>query len=1175
MKEPEEQNANAPGGGEPILIGEVPDGAEAFLAADIALDTDRPVIFIARDDKRLARAAALLRFRLPEAELLRFPAWDCLPYDRVSPKADLVATRLATLARLLRKPKGGARRIVVTSINAFMQRVPHPDFIRALSLSLRPGQEIGFEAVQARLVDLGFERVSTVTEPGEFAPRGGILDFFPAGRSTPVRLDFFGDEIESVKSFDPLTQRSDEAIKGVVLGPVHEFVLSEDSVERFRTEYRDTFGRLKGEDPLYESVSAGRLHAGLDHWLPLFHEQMALLPDYLAGAELVFEPEVSAAKDARLETINDFYQARKSVFEAEKKDHSYKPIAPDRLYASEADWMAFPDQHRCWQLTSFTSPSQTDLPLARHQYRSVATFAEARQDPDRSIYSAVRDRTDKALGADRSVIIAGLSAGSANRLGQNLGEAGLEGIRALRRWEPSLSGGNSEGSRGVFNAVLPLERGFEGPGFVFYTEQDILGERISRPRRRRRSENFLTEVSGLATGDLVVHVEHGIGRYIGLLTIDLAGAAHDVLHIEYSGGDKLYVPVENIEVLSRFGDAEGVALDKLGGAAWQARKARVKERITRIARDLMRIAAERKLRKAEVLDVPESVLDEFSQTFPYSETDDQLNAIDDVVEDLASGRPMDRLVCGDVGFGKTEVAIRAAFVAAMAGQQVAIVAPTTLLARQHFMTFQARFQGLSLKLAQLSRLVPAKALVATKEALSKGEVDIVIGTHALLAESLEFANLGLLVIDEEQRFGVRQKERLKKLRQTVHVLTLTATPIPRTLQLALTGVKDLSLIATAPVDRLAVRTFIMPWDGVILREALMREQFRGGQSYVVCPRVRDLADMRERLQRIAPELKVTTAHGQMNPGELEDVMNAFYDRKFDILLATNIIESGLDIPTVNTIIIHRADMFGLSALYQLRGRVGRSKLRGYGYLTFDGQRRLTPDAQRRLEVMKTLDSLGAGFTLASHDLDIRGAGNLVGEEQSGHIKEVGIELYQQMLEEAVSEVQLAEELGVDPATGELRQRPDDDWVPSLNTGIAVYIPEDYVEALDVRLGLYRRVGMLRTKPDIDAFLVEVEDRFGPIPEPVLNLLKTLEFKIKARAARVEKLDVGPKGIVVGFREDRFSKPDKLIAWIRANSQTLAIRPDQRLVFKRRIETDEERKKAILSLLNNLEKLAAA
>ncbi|MEC7140018.1 MAG: CarD family transcriptional regulator, partial [Pseudomonadota bacterium] len=498
--------------------------------------TDRPVIFIARDDKRLARAASLLRFRLPEAELLRFPAWDCLPYDRVSPKADLVAARLATLARLLRKPKDDARRIVVTSINAFMQRVPHPDFIRALSLSLRPGQEIGFEAVQARLIDLGFERVSTVTEPGEFAPRGGILDFFPAGRSTPVRLDFFGDEIESVKSFDPLTQRSDEAIKGVVLGPVHEFVLSEDSVERFRTEYRDTFGRVKGEDPLYESVSAGRLHAGLDHWLPLFHKQMALLSDYLAGAELVFEPEVGAAKDARLETINDFYQARKSVFEAEKKDHSYKPIAPDRLYASEADWMDFPDQHRCWQLTSFTAPSQTDLPLARHQYRSVATFAEARQDPDRSIYSVVRDRADKALGAEQSVIIAGLSAGSANRLGQNLGEAGLEGIKALRRWEPALSGEGAEGPRRVYNAVLPLERGFEGPGFVFYTEQDILGERISRPRRRRRSENFLTEVSGLATGDLVVHVEHGIGRYIGLLTIDLAGAAHDVLHIEYSGG---------------------------------------------------------------------------------------------------------------------------------------------------------------------------------------------------------------------------------------------------------------------------------------------------------------------------------------------------------------------------------------------------------------------------------------------------------------------------------------------------------------------------------------------------------------------------------------------------------------------------------------------------------------
>ena len=1167
MNQAEEQNDN-----NTILIGDVPDGAEAFLAADIAQESKKPILFVARDDKRLARAVSLFRFRMPEAEILRFPAWDCLPYDRVSPKSDIIATRLATLARLMRPAKEDKPRIVVTGINALMQRVPHPDFIKALSLALRPGQEIGFEDVQARLLNLGFERVSTVNEPGEFAPRGGILDFFPAGRSTPVRLDFFGDEIESIKSFDPLTQRTDQPIKGVVLGPVHEFVLNDDSIERFRTEYRDSFGRVKGEDPLYESVSAGRLYAGLDHWLPLLHEKMALLTDYMDGAELVFEPEVVASKDARLETIQDFYTARQSVFEAEKKDHSYKPIKPERLYAGEDDWMAFPDRHRCWQFTSFSVPSGTDVALAKHAYRSISTFAEARQDPDRNIYSAVRDRSDKVLGQGQSVLIAGLSAGSANRLAANLGEAGLEGIKALRGWSDALDD-NTDEARRVFNAVLPLERGFEGGGFTLFTEQDILGERIVRPRKRRRSENFLTEVSGLATGDLVVHVEHGIGRYVGLLTIDLGGAAHDVLHIEYTGGDKLYVPVENIEVLSRFGDGEGVALDKLGGAAWQARKARAKERITRIARDLMRIAAERKLRKAETIDVPESVLDEFSQTFPYSETDDQLNAIEDVVEDLASGKPMDRLVCGDVGFGKTEVAIRAAFVGAMAGHQVAVVAPTTLLARQHFKTFEERFKELNIRLAQLSRLVSPKDATATKEAIKRGEIDIVIGTHAVLAESLEFANLGVLIIDEEQRFGVKQKERMKKLKETVHVLTLTATPIPRTLQLALTGVKDLSLIATPPVDRLAVRTFIMPWDGVILREALMREQFRGGQSYVVCPRVRDLNDMRERLAKIAPELKVATAHGQMAPTELEDVMNAFYDRKYDILLATNIIESGLDIPTVNTMIIHRADMFGLSALYQLRGRVGRSKLRGYAYLTFDGQKKITGDAQRRLDVMKTLDSLGAGFTLASHDLDIRGAGNLVGEEQSGHIKEVGIELYQQMLEEAVSEVQLAQELGVDPATGELRKKPDDDWVPVLNTGIAVYIPEDYVEALDVRLGLYRRVGLLRDKSEIDAFLAEVEDRFGAPPEPVLNLLKTVEFKIKARRARVEKLDVGPKGIVVGFREDKFSKPEKLISWIHANSQTLSIRPDQRLVFKRKIETDEERKKAILSVLNNLEKLA--
>ena len=484
MNDKEEQNVN-----EPVMIGEVPDGAEAFLAADIALETSKPIIFVARDDKRLARASSLFKFRLPEAEILRFPAWDCLPYDRISPKADLIATRLATLARLIRPAAKDRPRIVVTGINALMQRVPHPDFIKELSLSLRPGQEIGFEDVQQRLLALGFQRVSTVTEPGEFAPRGGILDFFPAGRATPVRLDFFGDEIESVRSFDPLSQRTDQPIKGVVLGPVHEFVLTEANIERFRTEYRDTFGRVKGEDPLYESVSAGRLYAGLDHWLPLLHEKMALLTDYVEGAELIFEQEVVAAKEARLETIRDFYTARQSVFEVEKKDHSYKPIRPERLYASDEEWNDFPSRHRCWQFTSFSVPATAKVALAKHQYRSIPTFAEARQDPDRNIYTAVRDRSDKALGHGQSVVIAGLSAGSANRLASNLGDIGMEGIKPLRGWHDALNPDVDE--RRVFNAVLPLERGFEGGGFALYTEQDILGRKNRSPSEAPEVRQFL------------------------------------------------------------------------------------------------------------------------------------------------------------------------------------------------------------------------------------------------------------------------------------------------------------------------------------------------------------------------------------------------------------------------------------------------------------------------------------------------------------------------------------------------------------------------------------------------------------------------------------------------------------------------------------------------------------
>jgi transcription-repair coupling factor (superfamily II helicase) len=685
-----------------------------------------------------------------------------------------------------------------------------------------------------------------------------------------------------------------------------------------------------------------------------------------------------------------------------------------------------------------------------------------------------------------------------------------------------------------------------------------------RPRRKaRRAADLITEATSLAIGDFVVHADHGIGRFDGLTTITALGAPHDCLEIAYAGGDKLYLPVENIELLTRYGSGDGVAqLDRLGGAAWQGRKARLKQRLREIASELIKIAALRQLREAPVLVPPQVEYDEFVARFPYDETDDQAASIQAVLDDLASGKPMDRLVCGDVGFGKTEVALRAAFIAAFSGLQVAVVVPTTLLARQHFATFTQRFKGLPVRVAQASRLVSTKDLQAAKASLAEGTTDIIVGTHALLGKSITFNRLGLLVVDEEQHFGVGHKERLKHLREEVHVLTLTATPIPRTLQLALSGVRELSLISTPPVDRLAVRTYISPFDPVIIREALRRERYRGGQSFYVVPRIADLEEVREFLAEQTPELKVATAHGQLTPGGLEDVMTAFYDGKYDVLLSTAIVESGLDIPNANTLIVHRADMFGLAQLYQLRGRVGRSKPRAYAYFTTPNGQRLTEGAEKRLKVLQSLDTLGAGFSLASHDLDIRGGGNLLGEEQSGHIREVGFELYQSMLEEAVAALK-----GGD--LGEVQ----DQWSPQISLGTSVLIPDSYVADLQLRLGLYRRLSALELRPDIDAFAAEMVDRFGELPQEVRHLLDVVEIKGLAKLAGLQQVDAGPKGAVVAFRKNQFANPEGLVAFMQKSRGGVRMQPDHKLVFKADWDLPEERLAGVRDLVRQLADIA--
>jgi transcription-repair coupling factor (superfamily II helicase) len=757
------------------------------------------------------------------------------------------------------------------------------------------------------------------------------------------------------------------------------------------------------------------------------------------------------------------------------------------------------------------------------------------------------------------VLIASFSEGARERLDGLIGDEGLIGA-------VHVNDARGITKHGLHLAVWPLDQGFEADGLTVISEQDVLGDRLIRsPKKRRKAENFLTEAQSLSPGDLVVHVDHGVGRYLGLEVVTALGAAHECLTLEYAEGSKLYLPVENIELLSKFGHDEGL-LDKLGGGAWQAKKARLKERIREMAERLIRVAAERALRSAPVLEPQHHAWEAFSARFPYMETDDQLRAIEDVLADLGSGNPMDRLICGDVGFGKTEVAMRAAFVAAMSGVQVAVIAPTTLLARQHFKSFAERFRGFPLEVRALSRFVSAKDAQATRDGISRGTVDIVVGTHALLAKGVSFKNLGLLIIDEEQHFGVSHKERLKQLRTDIHVLTLTATPIPRTLQLSLSGVRDLSIIGTPPVDRLSIRTYVSEFDGVTVREALLREHYRGGQSFFVVPRISDLPEIEDFLRAQVPEVSYVVAHGQMAAGELDDRMNAFYDGKYDVLLATTIVESGLDIPTANTMVIHRADMFGLSQLYQIRGRVGRSKTRAYAYLTTKPRGKLTPAAEKRLRVLGSLDTLGAGFTLASQDLDIRGAGNLLGEEQSGQMRDVGYELYQQMLEDAIAKIKSGEMEGLSDSDGQ--------WAPSINLGVPVLLPEDYVPDLDVRLGLYRRLSNLHSKVELEGFAAELIDRFGPLPREVNTLLLIVRIKEMCKKAGISRLDGGPKGATIQFHNDKFASPQGLVEFI-GDQKGLAKVRDNKIVVQRDWTQEKEKIRGAFAIAKELaEKVVA-
>ena len=1142
------------GAAKPLTLAGVPSGFLPWLLTDLARAAAGRAVYVAADEAAMRSVADTAHFFAPEIEVLQFPAWDCLPYDRASPSLKVTSERLATLAALQRPRKGP--QLVVTTVNAITQRVLTPFRIRQLTATLAPGERIDREKLAAMLQANGYMRTDTVADSGEYAIRGSLVDLFPSGETHALRLDFFGDEIESIRAFDPADQRSIGPVKSFTLLPAAESLLDEEGIKRFRARYREAFGAAATSDPLYQAVSDGRRLAGMDHWLPLIEEKLNTLFDHLgSGLVVIRDSGTVGAAQARFDAITDYHANR---VRAQSSDPgSYRPLPADALYTTAQDWDRAIDAHAVHLATPFHEPESPTV--IDFDVEPARDFSPERGRGD-NLYDAANAHLAGLTLSKRGMIIATYSVGSRERLTGLLSDHGIKRLTAADSWQ--IAQGMAAAGQ-VPLIILPLDHGFTTQSLALVTEQDLLGDRLVRRAKRKKSADaFLNELATLTPGDLVVHSEHGIGRYDGLTSIPVGNAPHDCVALSYAGGDKLFVPVENIDVLSRYGsESDGVTLDKLGGVGWQTRKARMKQRIREIAGDLIATAALRALRVSETA-LPGPDYAAFVDRFPYAETDDQDRAIAEVLEDLASGKPMDRLVCGDVGFGKTEVAMRAAYIAAMAGMQVAIICPTTLLARQHYSTFVERFHSLPLRIGRLSRLVPVAEAKTVKEGVDDGTIDIVIGTHALLAKSLNFKRLGLVIVDEEQRFGVTHKEQLKALKTDVHMLTLTATPIPRTLQMAMSGLRELSVIQTPPVDRLAVRTYVMPWDPVVVREALLREHYRGGQSFFVTPRVADLPDIEQFLRESIPEITYVVAHGQMAAGDVEERMSAFYDRKYDVLLSTTIIESGIDIPSANTMIIHRADRFGLAQLYQLRGRVGRSKTRAYAYMTTAPQRILTETAERRLKVLSDLDSLGAGFQVASHDLDIRGAGNLLGDEQSGQIREVGFELYQSMLEEAI----------MDAKAGGLAEPKTRDLSPQISVDAPILIPDHYVPDLNLRMSLYRRINEIEVPQEIEAFAAELIDRFGKLPAPTENLLTLMTVKLNARKAHIAKIDVGPRGALVSFWNDSFPDIPGLLAYVAKLGGIAKLRPDNKLSISRAWSDPKARLHGALQLSRGLAKI---
>ncbi|WP_373020059.1 transcription-repair coupling factor [Thiomicrorhabdus sp.] len=1115
---------------------------QSLTIANQSLNSEGLVVVLTADSQTASRLMEELKFFTQGTQpLLTFPEWETLPYDQFSPHQDIISERLKTLYQLPDTQSG----ILILPIATLMQRVVPHEYIQKFTFLLSVGERLNIESFAQKLESGGYQRVSQVMEHGEFAIRGSIVDLYPMGSKLPYRIDLFDDEIESIRSFDPETQRSIGQIENIQLLPAKEYNFTQEGIDLFRQKFRQAFGDDSRTSQLYQAVSDSNTVSGLEYYLPLFHEQLTSLFDYLPENTLFFDFE---QVETTLDQVRHDYEER---YEIGQHNPDYPILKPDELILSKTEFLsALKPYHRISLQTEKTDKTTTEFDTLNLPPLNVQTDSE---------YPLARLNAfcDQYQGR---VIYSAESTGRRETLMTLLGKH-KQHPEIVHNWSEAL-----ESKQPYSIVVSPLEYSIHTPELSVICEAQIFGQTVVQKRRRKRKHSdfdaAINNLIELDIGSPIVHIDHGVGRYQGLETLEIQGESREFLMIEYAGEAKLYVPVTSLHLISRYTGAtpESAPLHKLGSDKWEKAKRKAAEKVHDVAAELLDIYAQREARPGYAFQTPEEAYQRFAASFPFEETPDQQQAIEAVIHDMHSSRPMDRLVCGDVGFGKTEVAMRAAFVAAYDGKQVAMLVPTTLLAQQHLENFRNRFSDWPVRIEVLSRFQTAKEQKQVLADLEAGKVDIIIGTHKLIQKDVKYANIGLIIIDEEHRFGVRQKEQLKKLRTEVDVLTMTATPIPRTLNMAMNDLRDLSIIATPPAKRLAVQTFVQEWNEDTVREACLREIRRGGQIYLLYNNVDKIERMVEEMQALIPEAKVDYAHGQMNERELETVMENFYHRRFNILVCTTIIETGIDIPTANTILIHRADKFGLAQLHQLRGRVGRSHHKAYAYLFTAGKALLTSDAEKRLTAIAKHDTLGAGFMLASHDLEIRGAGELLGDGQSGQIQEIGFGLYSELLDRAVKALKSGKqpELNTTLHTGS-----------EVDLGVPALIPEDYLPDIHTRLVFYKRIASAQSENALRELEVEMIDRFGLLPQQVKNLFAVTQIKLVIEPIGIIKLDASEAMIRVQFNQQPNIDPMKLIKLIQAYPKNYQLKGQTELKFFDTMPTMESRISAIELMIKSI------